>query len=200
MEQQPFLFYNPGPQHGPHGHFTSHPHQQPYHPPVHFHPEMMKQMHVPMHYHQHMPMPHPMGPPAYLYAYPPPPPRHMLTPVASPQPIYPRPSVVIESQSPRLYATDPASSPSTPPLSSSNSSMGSPSPSCTMLPTPANEPVTYGFPDTLIGVKMGCEKEVMSFLGGIDDLQSPQMRPGTSAVWKMRPLCGAGPCSAASQY
>lgn len=183
MEQQPFLFYNPGPHpsHGHHGHFTPHPHQlqqQPYHAPVHFHPEMMKPAHLPMHFH-HPPAPpqYSMEPPVYMYHHAAYPHTQMLTPVASPQPIYPKPSIVIETQSPRFYSHEYESAPSTPPLSSSSSSVGSPTPR-SLLPTPVNEPATYGFPDSMMGFKQGCEKEGLTLLATFDDLTSPQLRPG----------------------
>lgn len=180
-EQPPFLFYNPGPYQGPHGHFTPHPHQQqPYHPPVHFHPDMMKPMPQPTYYHPLPPPPqHFIEHQAYMFH---PSPYHhqgpMLTPVASPQPIYPKPPIVIETRAaPRYYSQEIDSSPSTPPLSSSSSSVGSPA-LASMLVTPVNEPATYGFPAIFSGFKQGFENDSLTLLGGFDDLASPQLRPG----------------------
>lgn len=183
QDQSPFLFYNPGPYHpqGHHAHFTPHPQQQPYHAPVHFHPDMIKPMPHPMYFHQPPPLPqHSMEIPAYMYQHSAYPHGHMLTPVASPQPIYPKPSIVIETQAPRYYHHELDSGPSTPPLSSSCSSAGSPSPR-SMLPTPANEPATYGFPSMTPGFKQGHEMQSLTLLGESDEIVSPQLRPGMSS-------------------
>lgn len=178
MEQQSFLFYNPGPHpQGPHGHYTPHPHQQPYHPPVHFHPEMMKPVSQQMHFHQPSMPHHAMAHQAFAFhhgAYP----SQMLTPVASPQPVYPKPSIIIETQTPHYYHPETDSGPSTPPLSSSNSSVGSPTPS-SALPTPANERENYGFPNgMMMGFRQGCERESLTLLGNCDGMASPPLRPG----------------------
>lgn len=185
-EQQPFLFYNPGPphNHGQHGHFTPHPHQQLYHAPVHFHPDMMRPMSQPMpqssHFHHHPSPQQAYGPHAFMYQPGPYAQGQMLTPLASPQPVYPKSSVVIETQAPlQQYACEIEAGPSTPPLSSSSSSVGSPSPR-SMVPTPANDqPVMYGFPGTFSGFKQGCENESLTLLSEFDDMASPQLRPGT---------------------
>lgn len=192
-DHPPFMFYNPGPHHL-HGHqqFTAHPRQQPYHAPVHFHPDMMKPMPHPMYFHHPPPPPqHPMDFPGYMFhqnAY-----RHgqMMTPIASPQPIYPKPSIVIETQAPRYYPHEIESGPSTPPLSSSSSTTGSPSPR-SMLPTPTNEPETYGFPVAMPGFKQGREIQSLTLFPG--DVEE-ELLPGTFGLAQCLAKPAFLPCS-----
>lgn len=182
MGTSPFFYYNPDPHsdHRQHGHFSPHPHQHPYSGHFAYHPEMMKPMTPGFSYNQPPTTPQPLGPPALVFPhsmYPPP----MLTPVQSPQPIYPKPTIIVERQSPRLYPLETLSNASTPPLSASGSATGSPLSAVAMLPTPVNEPANYPFPEGLIGVKEGCEGEVLSenLAGSFDwtRSQSPPLSP-----------------------
>jgi hypothetical protein len=175
MGQSPFFYYNPDPKpdNRQHGHFSQHPsHVQQ----------------VPM-YHQHMqPMPSTpiysrpnssgsqpaMQQQIYHNGFP-----ANFTPMASPRPMYQRPTILIQEQAPRLmigsdmHENDMYYYPATPPLSASGS-VGSP-PSGDALQTPMNA-VFYGFE----GVKEGCQGEVQSEnLAGGDWARcgSPPMTP-----------------------
>ncbi|KAF1920042.1 hypothetical protein BDU57DRAFT_1674 [Ampelomyces quisqualis] len=146
----PFFYYNPDPQGEntrQHGHFTPHPSAQ-------------STFHA-----QNMCFQRPASPAAHItypqtaYA------NQMLTPVASPQPMYQKPAILIQPQdSPYLRPidTDYSYAPATPPLSSSTrSSVSTPHSVCDILPTPVN-----GFypGEAIEGVKQGCEGEVFSEL------------------------------------
>lgn len=159
MGQSPFFYYNPDPKsdNRQHGHFSQHPNVQ-----------------VPV-YSQHM-QPMPSTP---IYSRPnsscsqPPMPTKIfsagfpasMTPLASPRPMYQKPTILIQDHSPRLMTDCDANEagmyyyPSTPPLSASGSVISSPS-SCDILPTPMNTMFfeLKGFE----GVKEGCEGEVQS--------------------------------------
>lgn len=90
-----------------------------------------------------------------------------MTPIASPQPTHLKPTIIVQQDSPvllpldtRFGSTDLYGLPSTPPLSSSGSTISSPPSSCGYLPTPV-----YGsFFEKVEGVKEGCETEVHSEL------------------------------------
>jgi C2H2 transcription facotor len=179
MGQSPFFYYNPDPKpdNRQHGHFSQHP----------------SNIQVPM-YHPHVqPMPStpiysrpnsscsqpPMHPHMYNAGFQP----HM-TPMASPRPMYQKPTILIQDHSPRLmidsdcHEGDMYYYPSTPPLSASGSVMSSPS-SCDVLQTPMNT-MFMGL-EGFEGVKQGCQGEVQSenLAGG--DWQrcgSPPMTPG----------------------
>jgi hypothetical protein len=182
MAQSPFFYYNPDPKpdNRQHGHFS----QQPSH------------VQVPV-YHQHMqPMPstpiysrpnsscsQPQMPPQmYHNGYP-----ANMTPMASPRPMYQRPTILIQDHhAPRMIIESNAQEsdmyyyPSTPPLSASGSVISSPG-SCDVLHTPMN-PVFYGM-EAFEGVKEGCQGEVQSEnLAGLDWARcgSPPLTPGTS--------------------
>lgn len=106
----------------------------------------------------------------------------MMTPVASPQPMYQKPAILIQPQdSPYLHPidTDYSFSPATPPLSSCASNTSSPS-SCDVLPTPLHDM----FPgEGMEGVKQGCEGEVFSEIlsAGLEwRSTTPPMTPGMS--------------------
>merc|ERR1712137_373934 len=104
----------------------------------------------------------------------------MLTPVASPQPMYQKPTILIQPQdSPYLHPidTDYSFSPATPPLSSCGSNTSSPPSSCDVLPTPMHDMFAG---EGIEGVKQGCEGEVFSELlsAGLEwRSASPPMTP-----------------------
>jgi hypothetical protein len=180
MGQSPFFYYNPDPKpdNRQHGHFSQHPNVQ-----------------VPGSiYHQHM-QPLPSTP---IYSRPsssssqPAMPMQMfnpnafhqasMTPMASPRPMYQKPTILIQEHSPHLIF-DPESSeemyfyPSTPPLSAPGSTINSPSSVGEMLQTPMNNSF-FGFE----GVKEGCMGDVAAEnLAGGEWARcgSPPMTPGT---------------------
>ncbi|KUJ22469.1 uncharacterized protein LY89DRAFT_299901 [Mollisia scopiformis] len=159
-QQSPFFYYNPDPKpdNRQHGHFS----QQP------------SNIHVPV-YHPHV-QPMPSTP---IYSRPnsacsqPPMPMQMynngfpmnMTPMASPRPIYQKPTILVQEHTPRLMIESDTRDgemyyyPSTPPLSASGSSISSPS-NCEGLPTPMNT-MFFGF-EGFEGVKAGCQGEVQS--------------------------------------
>ena len=177
MGQSPFFYYNPDPtgeNARQHGHFTPHPsgqQQQTYQPQQAFCPQDIfykrpSSSNSQTSYHQ------------AAYA------NHMLTPVASPQPMYQKPTILIQEQhSPFLHPIDTDFSglpytPATPPLSSSGSSISSPPSTCEYLPTPVNG---FFHAEGIEGVKQGCEGEVFSEIlaAGCDFRStSPPMTPG----------------------
>jgi len=197
MGQSPFFYYNPDPKpdHRQHGHFSQHPNNI--------------QIQVPV-YHPHMQQMQPM-PSTPIYSRPnsscsqPPMQQQMyhggyqtnMTPMASPRPLYQKPTILIQEHAPRLmmesdmHEGDMYYYPSTPPLSASGSVISSPS-SCDVLPTPMNT-MFFGFE----GVKEGCEGEVQSEnLAGGDWTRcgSPPMTPGMSrcasdGVQFLMPFC-----------
>ncbi|KAH5656859.1 hypothetical protein HBI51_032490 [Parastagonospora nodorum] len=163
--QSPFFYYNPDPQGEnarQHGHFTPHPSGQST-----FQPQAMY-FQSPSSANSHIQYPQ------TAYA------SQMLTPVASPQPMYQKPTILIQPQdSPflRPIDTDYSYAPATPPLSSTGSNMSSPPSVCDFMPTPING----CFPgEGIEGVKQGCEGEVFSELlsAGIEwRSASPPMTP-----------------------
>lgn len=103
--------------------------------------------------------------------------QHLIpTPVASPQPIHHRPTILIEKQEPRLHALDTDCSPATPALSASGSSASSPPSSIGFLPTPVNGSTPA---PEMHGVKQGCEVEVLSEILAGGDFQRSQSPPLT---------------------
>jgi len=144
--QSPFFYYNPDPQGEnarQHGHFTPHPSgQATLQPHMYFQRPSSANAHLSY--------------PQTAYA------NQMLTPVASPQPLYQKPTILIQPQeSPYLHPIDTeyAFTPATPPLSSSGSTVSSPPSACDALCTPLNDM----FPgEGMEGVKQGCEGEVLS--------------------------------------
>ncbi|CAO2648834.1 Nn.00g097830.m01.CDS01 [Neocucurbitaria sp. VM-36] len=145
--QSPFFYYNPDPQGEntrQHGHFTPHPSGQSTFQPQNMYFQRPSSANSQLSY------------PQTAYA------NQMLTPVASPQPMYQKPTILIQPQdSPYLHPidTDYTFTPATPPLSSSGSSVSSPPSSYDVLPTPLND----FFPgESIEGVKQGCEGEVFS--------------------------------------
>lgn len=93
----------------------------------------------------------------------------VMTPTASPQPMSHKPAIMLESE---LY--DNSYFPSTPPLSTSGSTIGSPS-ACEVLQTPMN-PMFSGL-DGLDGIKEGIESAETSVLDW-SSCGSPPMTPG----------------------
>jgi hypothetical protein len=178
MGQSPFFYYNPDPtgeNTRQHGHFTPHPHGQQ--------TQTFQSQNQDAYYSPNMLFKRPSSSnsqtsyPQTAYA------NHMLTPVASPQPMYQKPTILIQPQdSPYLHPIDTDFSdlrftPATPPLSSSGSNISSPPSTCDFLPTP----VGAFFPGEAIeGVKQGCEEEVFSEIlaAGADwRSASPPMTP-----------------------
>ena len=106
-----------------------------------------------------------------------------MTPIASPRPMYQKPSMIFAEGRPLSLDTECTDSdgymyPATPPLSISGSAISSPPMSSGMLPTPTG-PVFFA--ENLEGVKEGCEGEVKSeILAGGDWTRcgSPPMTPG----------------------
>jgi hypothetical protein len=181
MGQSPFFYYNPDPtgeNTRQHGHFTPHPHGQTN--------QTYQTQSQDTYYSPSMLFKRPSSSnsqtsyPQTAYA------NHMLTPVASPQPMYQKPTILIQQQdSPYLHPIDTDFSdlrfaPATPPLSSSGSSVSSPPSICDGLSTPLN---AFFSGDGIEGVKQGCEGEVFSEIlaAGADwRSTSPPMTPGMS--------------------
>lgn len=178
MGQSPFFYYNPdpSPENRQHGHFTPHPHglQTPTQEVPPFTSNMVfgrpsssdSQTSYP-------------SKPAYAA-------QALLTPVASPQPMYQKPTILVHQDSPYLYPLDTDCSdlrfaPSTPPLSSTGSAVSTPPSTCDILHTPMSG--AFFASEGLEGVKQGCEEEVLNEIltgGDWNRAASPPMRPGTS--------------------
>jgi len=162
--QSPFFYYNPdpSPENRQHGHFTPHPHGTPYTSiPQTFSQDILPS-YAPNIIHQR-----PASADSHLAFQPRSAPASQapLTPVASPQPMYQKPTIFIQQDSPYLFPLDTDCSdmrfvPSTPPLSSSGSAISSPPSTYDVLPTPVSNNFFVG--ECLEGVKQGCEEEVFS--------------------------------------
>ncbi|KAK2761280.1 hypothetical protein FQN54_001802 [Arachnomyces sp. PD_36] len=164
--QSPFYYYtpDPDPQRSHHGHFTSQ------------HPADMQAFHstgqMPTYQHQPMPAyaPHAMNmaPNSQMQQMHPNTPMKLAPATIAPQEAHVKPSIVVQQEqqtathlqldtkcnNPDLYGF-----PSTPPLSTSGSTISSPPSSCGVLPTP----VDGFFPTEKVeGVKEGCEGEVQT--------------------------------------
>jgi C2H2 transcription facotor len=175
MGQSPFFYYNPDPKpdNRQHGHFSQHPNVQGQ---VHYQPMPSTPIYSrPTSSSSQVPMPVQVFNSTY---------QSSMTPMASPRPIYQKPTILIQSHNPRqmprseTMESDLYYYPSTPPLSSSGSSISSPS-SCDMLQTPMNGGF-FGL-ESFEGVKEGCQGEVQSEnLAGGDWARcgSPPMTPG----------------------
>lgn len=110
--------------------------------------------------------------------------------LASPMPMYQKPTIRIQQESSRMLSVDTDCSghdmyyfPSTPPLSTSGSAGSSPPSTCEVLSTPISK-TFFGF-ENLEGVKDECVVNVQSeILAGGDwtRAQSPPMTPGKSAT------------------
>lgn len=185
--QSPFFYYNPepSPDHRQHGHFTPHPSA----PTTNIALQQFQQQAqvsesvVPI-------------PPRMLYSKPLPsaPSMHVqpalshsvhmtMTPVASPRPAYQKPTIFIQPLDTECGGSDLFRYPSTPPLSTSGSSISSPPSTCGILPTPTNG-LGFGH-ERFEGVKEGCESEVQSeILAGEAWTRScsPLMTPGMHSL------------------
>lgn len=181
--QSPFFYYNPEP-----GHFSPHPSAG--HEGTQMHPFHHQAYQAGMMAH---------GQPQMFYARPPSsgssiylPPKTLMalqphnTPLASPRPMYQRPTFPYHNEGQQLTLNTKCGtpdlwlSPSTPPLSVSASTVSSPPSACGVLPTPVcHDRLPL---DNLQGVKEGCEGEVQTeILAGGDWARcgSPPMTPGT---------------------
>ncbi|RFU24226.1 hypothetical protein B7463_g12113, partial [Scytalidium lignicola] len=185
MGQSPFFYYNPDPNsdNRQHGHFSQHPNMQ-----------------VPM-FHQHVPtmpstpiysrpnsassQPH-IPQKVFSSVFPP-----SMTPMASPRPMYQKPTILIQEHAPRLTLESDLSEadmyyyPSTPPLSASGS-VGSPS-GCEAIQTPINNTMFYAIKG-FEGVKEGCEGEVHSEYLGCGEWPRPGSPPMTPVWWMNKTL------------
>lgn len=180
--QVPFFYYTPQPD-AQNGHFTPHPNElQGYtsqgaayrnyhHSPVYSQGAF---------YHQPIHSPVPPQTPYHASGN--------MPPLASPQPIHGKPTIIIQgSHSPALMPLDTSCAgpdmyhyfPSTPPLSATGSAISSPPSSCGILPTPvAGQFFTM---DHFEGVKAGFESDVHSEILAQADWNrcgSPAMTPG----------------------
>ncbi|KAK7512286.1 hypothetical protein IWZ03DRAFT_362651 [Phyllosticta citriasiana] len=179
MGQSPFFYYNPdpSPETRQHGHFTPHPHGQPF--PSQFQLGSTPDNMIPT---SNMCYGRPsssssqstcMSTMSRPYH------GQMMTPVASPQPMHQKPTLLMTQDSyfGGLDADfDFRFAPATPPLSSSGSAISSPPSMYDPLPTPVNG----SFCEGLEGVKQGCEEEVFSEIlagGEWTRSQSPPMTP-----------------------
>lgn len=184
MGQSPFFYYNPDPKSDTrqHGHFS----QQPSSVQLSiYHQQMIPMPSTPIYSRPSsscsQPQMHPMQ--MYNMGY-----QMSLTPVASPRPMYQKPTILIQEHTPRMILESDASEdmyylPSTPPLSASSSSTSSPS-SYEMVSTPTNS-MFLGGNDSFYGVKEGCEEEVqIENLAGNDwaHCGSPPMTPGKFTI------------------
>jgi hypothetical protein len=104
----------------------------------------------------------------------------LMTPVQSPQPMYQKPTILVQQESPYLFSLDTdCYAPSTPPLSTSGSAVSSPPSSAEILPTPVTN-TFYGQPG-LEMMKGDRGEEVYSeILAGENwnHTASPPMTPG----------------------
>ncbi|KAF1984573.1 hypothetical protein K402DRAFT_139122 [Aulographum hederae CBS 113979] len=162
--QPSFFYYHPEPNadNRQNGHFTPHPHAHglPYPPP----PHQLQSQDPAAFYAHHIAYERPMSSNSQMHyqqmqQY-----HHqqsLVTPVASPQPMCQKPTILVQQDSPYLYPleTD-CYTPSTPPLSCSGSASSSPPSTCEILPTPVNG--AYFGHESVEGIKQGCEGEVFN--------------------------------------
>jgi hypothetical protein len=190
MSQSPFFYYNPDPKpdHRQHGHFTPHPNGSSTNNQFHHFQHQMQGNE------QSMPLPssviysRPSSASSHSQFKSQAPVQSAMTPMASPQPHCQKPTVLIQDNTPHLLPLDTGCAasdvyffPSTPPLSTSGSSISSPPSSCGVLPTPVNGNGNMFGLEIFEGVKEGCEGEVQSEnLAGGDwsRFGSPPMTPG----------------------
>ncbi|KAI9865873.1 MAG: hypothetical protein M1813_001840 [Trichoglossum hirsutum] len=189
MSQSPFFYYNPDPKpdHRQHGHFTPHPNGSSTNNQFHHFQHQMQGNE------QSMPLPssviysRPSSASSHSQFKSQAPVQSAMTPMASPQPHCQKPTVLIQDNTPHLLPLDTGCAasdvyffPSTPPLSTSGSSISSPPSSCGVLPTPVNGNGNMFGLEIFEGVKEGCEGEVQSEnLAGGDwsRFGSPPMTP-----------------------
>jgi C2H2 transcription facotor len=164
MGQSHFFYYNPDPtaDNRQHGHFSPHPHGHP----------------VNVSYVHGVQAPMQTCPSTVVYArpssadaqnaYAPRPGygcQNMLTPIASPRPVYHKSAMLAHQESPYLVpldtdCTDLRFAPSTPPLSSSGSAVSSPPSSYDLIPTPVNGGCIPQ--DDLDGFRKACEEDAFA--------------------------------------
>ncbi|MCJ1340711.1 hypothetical protein MMC09_006007 [Bachmanniomyces sp. S44760] len=188
--QSPFFYYNPDPSsdHRQHGHFSAIPsagthdgqmhHFQPvYNPEMMMHPQhaMLKSQKPSANSQIYA---HNSG----AYAM-----QSVMTPVASPQPVYNKAPFVFQHGGQHYDAGCPSPDlyfyPSTPPLSVSGSTLNSPPSTCGILPTPVND--TFFGVENIEGVKEGCEGDVKSEIlanGDWTRCGSPPLTPGSNFI------------------
>ncbi|KAJ5032386.1 uncharacterized protein L3040_008991 [Drepanopeziza brunnea f. sp. 'multigermtubi'] len=161
MGQSPFFYYNPDPKpdNRQHGHFSHqpsntqvpvyHPHMQPL-PSTPIYPRLNSGCSQPA-----------MHPQMYSNGYP-----VNMKPMASPRPMYhnQKPMIMIQEHDPRTILESDVHEdmyyyPSTPPMSASGSSIGSPS-SCELMPT-SMDAVFFGL-DGFEGAQPGCHGEMLA--------------------------------------
>jgi len=183
LGQSPFFYYNPdpSPDHRQHGHFTPHPNG----PTPNSQLQQFQQQNLsheaitPFPNHFLYPRTPSSSPPTSLHVKASYSTQMAVTPVASPRPLYQKPTILIQPLDTECAASDLGFYPSTPPLSSSASAISSPPSSCGILPTPTNA-IFFGT-ERFEGVKEGCESDVRSeILAGGDWTRScsPMMTPG----------------------
>ena len=187
MAQSPFFYYNPeqSADHRQHGLFSPHPNtvvssyrRQPQ--PQILPQEVMNQQASRMHE-------RPSSSDSHMYMAAPFPLQSSMTPIASPRPMYQKPTMIFTEG--RQFALDGERDnidgymyPATPPLSISGSTISSPPMSSGILPTPTG---AVFFAENIEGVKEGCESEVKSeILAGGDWARcgSPPLTPGMSSL------------------
>ncbi|KAJ5681950.1 Zinc finger C2H2 [Penicillium maclennaniae] len=172
VQNQPFAYYPDTQQQQ--GHYTSQPSEVPYYGQMHYHGEQ------PIYQAQSMMNMHQMATTnAFRGA------TMSMTPIASPQPSQMKPAIIVQQGSPalmpldtRFIGTDLYGFPSTPPLSSSGSTISSPPSAHGTLHTPIND-AFFSF-EKVEGVKEGCETDVHQEILANPDwarCDSPPMTP-----------------------
>lgn len=159
MPGQPFYFYTPDAESQQRHHFTSQPSEMQFHGMPTFQPQHCMPEQQPIYATHAMNMQHamPMKNPFQGGM--------TMTPIASPQPSHLKPTILIQQSSPglmpldtRFVGADFYGFPSTPPLSTTGSTISSPPSSCGTLHTPVNG--SFFSMEKVEGVKEGCEIEV----------------------------------------
>lgn len=173
VQNQPSFAYYPDRQQQQ-GHYTSQPSEIPYYGQMHYHGEQsIYQAQSMMNMHQMATTN------AFRGA------TMNMTPIASPQPSQMKPAIIVQQGSPalmpldtRFIGTDLYGFPSTPPLSSSGSTISSPPSANGTLHTPIND--TFFSFEKVEGVKEGCETDVHQEILANPDwarCDSPPMTP-----------------------
>jgi len=185
LGQSPFFYYNPdpNPDHRQHGHFSPHPNALPSNVQFHQFQQPIPSQETIMPFPHHMIYSRPSSSSSQLqmqskasYST-----QMAVTPMASPRPLYQKPTILIQPLDTECVGSDVYFYPSTPPLSTSGSAISSPPSSCGVLPTPTND--AFFGRESFEGVKEGCESDVQSeILAGGDWTRScsPPMTPGMS--------------------
>jgi hypothetical protein len=177
LGQSPFFYYTPDPKpdHRQHGHFSPHPNGHPSSQMQQFNQQMNGQPNTPAYSRPSSSCSQVQMQSAL---------KSTMMSMASPQPVFQKPAILVQDHSPRLHNIDTGCAdlyllPATPPLSSSGSAISSPPSTCGVLPTPVNG-MFLGL-ESLEGVKEGCEGEVQCEILASEDwsrLGSPPMTPG----------------------